>query len=106
MQKFLRIVPLTVALTLLFGTFSYGAGHCEAVVIDQIDRSDFDAADVRKIAFTAQRLSGQSGMVRGFDASVSFNSCKGSLVVSMNKECRIKQIYTRGDCRSAQIPSY
>ncbi len=106
MLKYLGIVPLSVALTLLFGSLSYGASSCEAVVTDRISQTDFDQDDVRTIAYIVQRLSGQTGLARGINATVSFHSCKGSLEINMNRECRIKQVYTRGGCQSAGIPSY
>ena len=105
-ENYLGIVSLSVALILLFATLSYGASSCEAIVADQIKQTDFDEADVRKIAYVARRRSGEANFVRGIDASVSFHSCKGSLEINMTRECRIKQVYTRGGCRSAGIPSY
>ncbi len=106
MRKYLEIVPLSVALTLLFGNLSYGASSCEAVVTDRISQTDIDQDDVRTIAYTVQRSGGEAALVRGIDAWVSFHSCKGSLVINMNRECHIKQVYTRGGCQSAGIPSY
>ena len=93
------IGSLSLALTLLLGASAYGAGRCETVVKDRIDQANIDAADVRKVFFIVQRRAGNSGLADGVDAWVSFHSCKGSLVISMNRQCHVKQIYTRGDCQ-------
>lgn len=36
----------------------------------------------------------------GVDVWVSFQSCRGNLVIQLDQSCLIKQTYWRGDCPS------
>ncbi len=106
MPRYSKIGCLSLALALLLGASAYAAGQCEAVVKDRIGQANVDAADVRKVSYLLQRRAGNSGLVVGVDAWVSFHSCKGSLVISMNRQCHVKQIYARGDCQFPDFSNY
>ncbi len=109
MPRYTIIGSLSLALMLLLGTSAYAAGRlgrCEAVVKDRIGQANIDAADIRKVSYIARRRAGRSGLSDGVDAWVSFHSCKGSLVISMNRQCHVKQIYTRGDCQFPGFSNY
>lgn len=108
MPRYSMIGSLSLALMLLLGTSAYAAGayaagRCEAVVKDRIAQANVDEADVRKVSYMDQRRAGRSGLVVGVDAWVSFHSCKGSVVIKMNKQCDVKEVYTRGNC---QFPGF
>ena len=93
---------LAVVLAALVAPPALAAGEpCEAVVRERLARMNIDPGDVRSISVAArvraQRRSGSS--VSGYDAWVSLESCRGSIVMNLSRECRIKQVYSKGDCK-------
>ena len=107
MGRCLSLAPLTAALFVLFGTFSYAESPCETVVTERLNQLDIDMADVRSIFYTKriQRRNDDSRVV-GIDAWVNFHSCKGSLIIDMTRGCRVRQVYTRYKCEVPGIPNY
>jgi hypothetical protein len=102
MARLATAPALAVVLAALVAPPALAAGDpCEAVVKERLARMNIDPGDVRSISIAArvraQRRSGSS--VSGFDAWVSLKSCRGSIVMSLSRECRIKRIYSKGDCK-------
>ncbi len=67
----------------------------------RLDRLEINRADVKKISYTTQiQSTGKNGDTkeRGVDAYVRLHSCRGYLVIDMNKACHVRQVYTRGKC--------
>ena len=107
MRKYFTIASLSMALILLFGPFARGASPCETVVTERLNQLDIDIADVRSIFYIRQiQTSGDHRRVIGIDAWVNFHSCKGSLVIDMDRHCRVRQVYTRYECEVPGIPNY
>lgn len=78
---------------------------CQAALREHLARINIDAGDVRSTSVSARMQSRRGGnRVIGFDAWVGLNSCSGSLVLRMTRGCRLKEAYTRGDCRVPDLP--
>ena len=106
MRRCLTLAPLTAALIVLFGSFSYAESPCETVVTERLNQLDIDMADVRSIFYTRRtQTRGDDDRVVGIDAWVNFHSCKGSLVIDMDRGCRVRQVYTRYECEVPGIPN-
>ena len=113
MWKYSVIGPLSIALVLLFAevadsaaTLGYRASNCETVVADRLARLNVDMADVRKIVYAVQRRSGEFSKAIGIEAWVNFHSRRGSLVIDMSTQCRVRQVYTHGEYRMPDVPNY
>ena len=46
------------------------------------------------------------GLIDGHDASIALPGCRGRLVVALSQSHRVKEVYTRGDCRLDGVPRY
>ena len=104
---------LTISVAVLVSTSLIGSGadgawksrpfvRCEAVVDQRLDQINVNRADIKKIFYTKQvgNFGGDDGMrTVGVDGWVQFHSCKGYLVIDMDNFCRVRQVYTRGQCR-------
>ncbi len=107
MRKYFTIASLSMVLIFLFGPFAHGASPCETVVTERLDQLDIDIADVRSIFYDRKiQLGTVHDSVIGIDAWVNFHSCKGSLVIAMDRSCRVRQVYTRDECEVPGIPNY
>ena len=89
-----HLTATTIALSLGLAATPASAilyDRCESTVADRISELGIDPTDVRGVRYfpklAAQRA---SAIVRGVKAWVSLQSCEGSLVIDMTKECRIK----------------
>ncbi len=106
MRGNLPISFLVFVSTLLIGPVADGAfinrpySRCEAVVDQRLDQINVDRADIKKLFYTRQTRSvrGEERVV-GTDAWVRFHSCKGYLVIDLDNFCRVRQVYTRGQCK-------
>ena len=86
--------------TLPLAAFAYQTNPRESVVSDRLSQLSIDMADVQKIFYTPQLQSGRGGnIIVGYDAWVTFHSCKGYLVIDLTRHFRVRQVYTRGGCR-------
>ncbi len=94
------VVTLGLALAVLSSTPSEAAlAYCERTVAERLDRLNVDRSNVRGIFYDAQRLGGRdTDQVVLILAWVSMKSCKGNLVIDMDRHCRIRQVYGRGEC--------
>ncbi len=46
------------------------------------------------------------GLIDGYDASIALPGCRGRLVMALTQSHRVKEVYTRGDCRLDGVPRY
>ncbi len=107
MRGNLPISFLVFVSTLLIGPVADGAfinrpySRCEAVVDQRLDQINVDRTDIKKIFYTRQsRGGGRDGMRTVVtNAWVQFHSCKGYLVIDLDNFCRVRQVYTRGQCK-------
>lgn len=80
---------------------------CQAKVREQLERMDIDAGEVRSTSVSSRTRSRRGGnRVIGFDAWVGLKSCEGSLVLRLNRSCRLKDAYSRGECRLPDLPHH
>ena len=98
-------VGLALAATSAFSGGRYE--RCEITVADRL--SELNVGDVAGITYVPVYGSGgrtSRGPVIGVKAWVSLESCKGSVVIHMNKRCRIKQTWTTGQCHIPGLKNY
>ena len=109
-QRNRRVAAAIVALGLVLAGTPALAGkypRCEATVAERLGEYGISEADVAGIDYVPQiRKSRTTRIVRGVKAWVSLNACKGSMVIEMNTRCRVKQAYTRGQCRVPGLKSF
>jgi len=83
------------------------AAPCEKTVAAQLERLQIDPDNVRDIAYQRRiRTSRNGAHIVGYEAWVGLANCRGSLVIGMSRRCRVKQVYSRGDCRVPGVPAY
>ena len=80
---------------------------------DQRAALSIEDTDVATISTIAKRVArAQFGLPRvssdfdGVTAWVSLNSCQGSVVIDLNRRCRINQSWTRGQRRVPGLKSF
>ncbi len=75
---------------------------CKAAVRERLDRMGVSPNNVRSISFTisrrGNRRSGTSP--KGYNGWVRLNSCSGHLVMDLDLQCRVKRVYTKGNCKA------
>ena len=86
-----------------------GERACAAAVRDRLGRMGVNSNDVRSISIAMRRrpsrggskkgLGRSSSIGEGFDGWVRLKSCSGHLVVNLDRECRVKRVYGKGDCK-------
>ena len=110
MQANHRVAAAIVALgVVLAGTPALAGKYprCEATVAERLGGYGIGETDVAGIDYVPQpRLNRTPRSVRGVTAWVSLKTCKGSVVIDMNTRCRVKQAYTRGQCRVPGLKSF
>lgn len=82
--------------------------YCQSTVEAEIDRLTINRADVTGITFDRKtRSSGNSDEVTvGINAWVKLNSCQGAVIVDLHTNCKVRQVYTRGQCRVDGVKSF
>lgn len=82
-------------------------GQCLPEVEQTLAELKIDKSTIKKISILARRRTGQSvNTIIGYDATVSFKSCRGHLAIDMNRVCHVKQVYSRNECRFPGVPAY
>ena len=86
-----------------------GERACAAAVRERLSRMRVDPNDVRSISIATRRRPSRGGSKKGlgrssstsegYDGWVRLKSCSGHLVVNLDRECRAKRVYARGDCK-------
>ncbi len=88
-------------------TAAQGQERCQAVVDENLRKLAIDVNDVRRLQFSPTYEADAEGnrYSTGTDVWVRFQSCQGALVIDLTRACRVRQVYTRGDCRVPGIKS-
>ena len=83
------------------------ADRCLPVVEQEIDRIALPRSRIDRIQISRQ-LEDIRGSQRtiGFDGWVRLNDCPGSVIVAMDKNCRVRQVYSRGMCTVPGVKSF
>ena len=78
-----------------------GERACKAAVRERLGRMRVNPNDIRSISIAARQRSNRRsrGPNDGFDGWVRLKSCSGHLVVNLDRECRVRRVYSRGDCK-------
>jgi len=79
---------------------------CEAAVSERLARMNIDSGDVRSTGLAARIGTRRGGSVTGYDAWVNLKSCRGSIVLHLNRRCRVKDVYSKGECKFPDLPHY
>lgn len=80
---------------------------CVPVVQDRLDALALTAADVTRISMvTRYENIFDSEVLVGFNAWVGLEACRGYVIVDVTTSCRVRQVYTRGDCRLDGVKSF
>ena len=83
------------------------AEPCEKTVAAELERLQVAPERIEGIVYQRRiRTSRNGAHVVGYEAWVDLAGCQGSLVIDMSRRCRVKQAYTRGDCRVTGVPAY
>lgn len=83
------------------------AEPCERTVAAELERLQIAPERVQDIVYQRRiRTSRNGAHVVGYEAWVDLSDCRGSLVIDMSRRCRVKQVYTRGECRVLGVPAY
>ena len=104
-----KTLSKTLLLAVLVGGIS-GPAHaepCENAVAAQLEQLQIAPAEVAGITYQRRiRTSRNGAHVVGYEAWVDLAACRGSLVVDFGRRCRIKQLYTRGECRVPGVAAF
>ncbi len=106
-RQVLWIVAALGLLVTALPTTAKGHERCEAIVNEILQKLAIDADDVRSLQFSPTYEIDDEGNRHsiGTDVWVRLRSCQGALVIGL-RACRVRQVYTRGDCRLPGIKSF
>ncbi len=108
-------IGVIVAALVFAGTQAMGREHlrCESEVADRLAELNVAEADIAGISTIPKYVArAQFGLPRvskdfnGVTAWGNLDSCKGSVVIDLNRRCRINQSWTKGECRVDGIKSF
>ena len=75
--------------------------------MQELSRVQIDQADVKSIEYAWRRRLGRRGSrIIGVDAWIRLETCDGSVVINMDRFCRVRQIYSRDGCQLPNIEAY
>ena len=79
-----------------------GERACKAAVRERLSRMRVDPNNVRNISIAARRRSNRRsrGPNDGFHGWVRLKSCSGHIVMDLTRECRVRRVYSKGDCKA------
>ncbi len=81
--------------------------QCLPTVEQEIEHIEFPRSRIDRIQMVRrqQDISGKRRTI-GFDGWVRLNDCPGSLIVDMDRSCRVRQVYVRGKCEVLGVKTY
>ena len=82
-------------------------GQCRAELEDALNKTDLGSMTVKKqsiVPIYGASISG--GRIEAVENWVSFNECKGNLVIRASRACFIETTYTTGSCNIDGIRNY
>lgn len=80
----------------------------EAKTAERLAELKLDDGQVQSIRHVVKRKIGEraGADIAGVEAYVRLAQCSGYLVIEMNRAAYVRQTYTTGDCRVADVDSY
>jgi hypothetical protein len=82
-----------------------GSNYCRPAVEERLRALGIPEADVRDIQIYAYARGRDDRVVRR-EANVWLQSCKGNIAMNLSRNCRIREVYTRGQCSLAGAKNY
>ncbi len=81
---------------------------CNSTIDQRLSDLKVNRADLDKISIFPryENRDDQTNRVLGFDAWVRFKGCTGALVIDLERDCRVRQVYTRGQCRVPGVKAF
>lgn len=78
-----------------------GERACKAAVRERLGRMRVNPNDVRSINIAADRRSNRrSGSSHdGFHGWVRLKSCSGHIIMDLTRNCRVRRVWSKGDCK-------
>ncbi len=104
-------LALFVAVMVAAAAPVFGAGgmadRCAAAVDGEIERLGLDDSRIAGIAYSRHSYSNREDnrRVTSVQGWVDLADCQGYLVVGMTPRCRVRQVFTQGECAVPGIPS-
>lgn len=79
---------------------------CKTVAAKHLETLGIGAEDVVDIAMIRILNNPEISSIIELQAWTILKSCPGNLVIKLTPFCRVKEVYTRGDCRIDNIPHF
>ncbi len=98
---------LTILLMCTDSLWAKPAAADREAVAAKLTELQLDAGLAAEARFS-ERTRGDAdlGLIDGHDALIALPGCQGWLVIALTQSHRVKDVYTRGDCRVDGVPSY
>ena len=84
------------------------SASCSAAIEKKITELAVKRDDIDRISISPRYSDreGEGFRPLGFDAWVRFKSCPGALVIDLERDCSLRQAYTRGRCTLPGVKAY
>ncbi len=84
---------------------AFEASDCAPVVDHVIDKHSIDRSDIVKIEYLTIQINPGDDFAEEYDYEswISFGSCKGNFVISMDRACFVKQSYATHECNQKGV---
>jgi len=101
-----RLLVLSVFLisSPLIASFAAGS-KCGMQMETELSRLEIDRDTISEIS-TVNIYSRSGAMLERLESWVSFNNCKGNLVLEFNRQCQIGDVYTTYSCSIPGVKNY
>jgi hypothetical protein len=80
--------------------------RCETTVNEHLARMNVDPGDVRSVSLAARIASQRGGSASGYDVWINLESCRGAIVLRLDRHCRVRDAYSTGACSFPDLPHY
>ncbi len=107
-RSILRVLLFAGLALAVSPTLAANTPRCQSTVAEQLAGFGIEQSEVSSIYYAQKvRAVGRTGRrISGVTAWVSLHSCEGSVVIDLSNGCRVKQAYTRGQCRVPGLKSF
>jgi len=84
----------------------YDADDCTPVVEAHLTEHAIDREKIKVIDYITHNLqAGGRGQEKEYQAWVSFSTCKGNMVIRLDRQCYIEQTYNTYECKNDGLPT-
>ncbi len=101
------LTMITYASSVNASVIAYNSGNCKGTIQEIYNNIELKNLTIKSSSFLP--IYGgfaDSGTIEGFETWYSFNECKGSLVIHVDKSCAFANVYSTGSCKIEGVPSY